>query len=53
MEDYLFELVGGDNIVDYNTIAKYMENAGVPILNEDDVEKFIDNLVDLIILEEK
>lgn len=50
MEDFLFELVGGNNIIDENTIKQFMINAGISILTEDDVDKFIDNLVDLTIL---
>lgn len=50
MEDFLFEIVGSNNVVDENLINEFMTNAGIPILEEDDVEKFIDNLVDLTIL---
>jgi nucleoside 2-deoxyribosyltransferase len=50
MEDFLFELVGGNNIIDENAIKKFMTNAEISIVAEDDVEKFIDNLVDLTIL---
>ena len=50
MEDFLFELVGGNNIIDEKTITEFMGNSEISILHEDDVEKFIDNLVDLTIL---
>jgi Cdc6-like AAA superfamily ATPase len=50
MEDFLFELVGGNNIIDEKTINEYMVNSEIPIIDERDLEKFIDNLVDLTIL---
>jgi hypothetical protein len=50
MEDFLFELVGGNNIIDEKLIKEFMINSDIPIVAEDDIEKFIDNLVDLTIL---
>lgn len=50
MEDFLFELVGGKNIINESAIKGFMINSEISIVNEDDVEKFIDNLVDLTIL---
>lgn len=50
MEDFLFELVGGNNIIDEKLIREFMVNSDIPIVAEDDIEKFIDNLVDLTIL---
>jgi hypothetical protein len=50
MEDFLFELVGGNSIIDETMITQFMTNSNIPIVQEEDVEKFIDNLVDLTIL---
>lgn len=50
MEDFLFELVGGNNLIDEKCIKKFMINSKIPILSDEDIEKFIDNLVDLTIL---
>jgi hypothetical protein len=50
MEDFLFELVGGNSIIDEKMITQFMTNSNIPIVQEEDVEKFIDNLVDLTIL---
>lgn len=50
MEDFLFELVGGPNIIDVNIIRELMVDSQIPIIDECDVENFIDNLVDLTIL---
>nr|WP_278009533.1 hypothetical protein [Flavobacterium gyeonganense] len=50
MEDFLFELVGGSPIINEVMIRQFMENSEIPIVTEEDVEKFIDNLVDLTIL---
>lgn len=50
MEDFLFELVGGSPIIDEDMIRQFMVNSEIPIVADDDVEKFIDNLVDLTIL---
>lgn len=50
MEDFLFELVGGSPIIDETMIRQFMGNSEIPIVVEEDVEKFIDNLVDLTIL---
>lgn len=50
MEDFLFELVGGNSIIDEEVIKQFMVNSNISTKNEEDVEKFIDNLVDLTIL---
>lgn len=50
MEDFLFELVGGNSVIDEDTIKGFMKNSGIPNDTEGDIEKFIDNLVDLTIL---
>lgn len=50
MEDFLFELVGGNSVIEEDTIKEFMKNSGIPNDTEGDIEKFIDNLVDLTIL---
>lgn len=50
MEDFMFELVGANNIINEEDINSYMINAGILIIGENDVEKFIDNLVDLAVI---
>ncbi|MRX40620.1 hypothetical protein GJU43_15140 [Flavobacterium sp. LC2016-23] len=50
MEDFLFELVGGSAVINETMIKQFMINSDIPIVTEEDVEKFIDNLVDLTIL---
>lgn len=51
MEEFLYEFVGGKSIISKDQIIKYMTNANLSIaMEEDEIEKFIDNLVDLTIL---
>ena len=49
MEDFLYELVGSHEIITEDIIVNAMKNTGLSITDED-VEKFIDHLVDLTIL---
>lgn len=50
MENFLFELVGGENIIDENALKKAFIDSDVPILEQSDLDKMIDNLVELTIL---
>ncbi|MFN8273427.1 MAG: hypothetical protein U0X58_00950 [Flavobacteriaceae bacterium] len=50
MEDFLYELVGGNQIITEGQIIQFMKNSNIPIVTDEDVERFIDQLVDLTIL---
>lgn len=49
MEDFLYELVGSSGVITEDVIVNAMRNTGLSTTDED-VEKFIDHLVDLTIL---
>lgn len=49
MEDFLYELVGSNEVITEDVIVSAMQNTGLSTTDED-VEKFIDHLVDLTIL---
>lgn len=50
MEDFMYELVGGGKIINEENIMTFMKNSNIPIIEAEDVERFIDHLVDLTVL---
>ncbi|ALM48946.1 hypothetical protein AMR72_08625 [Flavobacterium psychrophilum] len=50
MEDFLYELVGSNQVIAQDEIVSAMINSGIPVQTDEDIERFVDHLVDLTIL---
>ena len=50
MENFLFELVGGTTVINVEIIKNAMIKSGISVESEEELDKFIDNLVDLTVL---
>jgi len=50
MEEFMYELMAHNVIITKDEIEEKMRASGIPIINDNDVEKFIDHLVNLTII---